>query len=62
MQTWFENIIDKKPLYCGGAYVFSVRTDCASKNVDFVVYNPLKCNKVFDDFESAKEYYFSLGN
>ncbi|XBX05247.1 hypothetical protein QMP26_33190 [Enterocloster clostridioformis] len=61
MKTWFENTIDRRPLYCGGAYALTVRTDCTSGVVDFVVYNPLKNNQAFDNFEKAKNYYFSLG-
>ena len=61
MKTWFENTIDRRPLYCGGSYVFKVRTDCASGTVEFVVYNPFENNRVFDDYEKAKDYYFSLG-
>lgn len=62
MQTWFENTIDKRPLYCGGAYALTARTDCASGCVDFVVYNPLKNNRVYNNFEEARDYYASLGN
>ncbi len=62
MQTWFENMIDKRPLYCGAAYAFTARTDCVSGSIDFVVYNPFKGNRVYDNFDKAREYYASLGN
>lgn len=62
MKTYFENTIDRRPLYAGGAYVFTERTDCKSKTVDFVVSDPFSGSRIFDSFEKAKDYYISLGN
>lgn len=62
MKTWFENIIDQRKLYSGGAYIFSVRTDCVSGTIEFVVHNPLKNDEHFDDFEKARDHYLSLGH
>lgn len=62
MKIHFENTIDRRPLYAGGAYVFTVRTDCKSRTVDFVVGDPFSGSRTFDNYEKAKEYYLSLGN
>ena len=62
MKTYFENTIHKRPLYSGGAYVFTVRTSCENNSVEYTVYNPLGHPKHFTDFIKAREYYLSLGN
>lgn len=62
MQTWFENVIHKRPLYSGSAYTFKVRMYCESNSVEYLVCNPLGSTKHFTDFAEAKKYYLSLGN
>lgn len=42
MNTYFENVICKRPLYSGGAYTFVVRVSCEDKAMDFAVYSPFK--------------------
>ena len=61
MNTYFENVICKRPLYSGGAYTFVVRVSCEDKAMDFAVYSPFKGAKWFSDFAEAKEYFTSLG-
>ena len=62
MQTYFENIIHKRPLYSGGAYKFTVITNCETDSVEYAVYNPLGSTRYFTDFMEAREYYLSLGS
>lgn len=64
MKTWFENTIHKRPLYSGGAYVFTVRTDCLTNSIEYAVYNPTTApsKKTFTDYKEAEDYYLSLGN
>ena len=54
MQTWFENVIHKRPLYSGSAYTFKVRTYCESNSVEYLVCNPLGRTKHFIDFAEEK--------
>lgn len=61
MNTYFENVICKRPLYIGGAYTFVVRVSCEDKTMDYAVYSPFKGAKCFSDFAEAKEYFLSLG-
>ena len=61
MNTYFENVICKRPLYIGGAYTFVVRVSCVDKTMDYAVYSPFKGAKCFSDFAEAKEYFTSLG-
>ena len=49
MKTYFENIIDKRQLYSGGAYVFTACVSCTSNS------------KIFVDYMQARDYYLSLG-
>ena len=61
MKTYFENIIDKRPLYSGGAYVFTACVSCTSNSIKYEVHSPFESTKTFVDYMQAKDYYLSLG-
>lgn len=60
MKTYFENIIDKRPLYSGGAYVFTACVSCTSNSIKYEVHSPFESTKTFVDYMQAKDYYLSL--
>ena len=45
MKTYFENIIDKRPLYSGGAYVFTACVSCTSSSIKYEVRSPFESTK-----------------
>lgn len=61
MKTYFESIIDKRPLYSGGAYVFTACVSCTSNSIKYEVHSPFESTKIFVDYIQARDYYLSLG-